>query len=217
MRPKNLLSVLWLICLTVLLCLCTDAQAADFELTPVLGYRTTSLEVSTGIGCIAVVGAPCPDRAEADDDLTLGLILGAQISPAWYFEVLLNRREAPLGMDPIICPECNTVELTLDDLETTTLQIGVQRRWQTAKIQPFVALGLGISQWTTRSLSFFEVDIDDEQPSASLAGGLMAPLNDLLALRVEARAYWFDLPDDAFLFDQDTTETELSAGLAFRW
>ncbi len=217
MRTKNLLSVLWLICLTILLCLCTDAQAAEFELTPMLGYRATSLEVSTGIACIEVAGAPCPDRAEADDDLTLGLIFDVRLSGAWFFEILLNRRETPLGVDPILCPECNTVDLALEDLETTTLHIGVQRRWQAAKVQPFVALGLGMSRWTTRSLSFFEVDIDDEQPSASLAGGLAIPFTDLLALRLEARAYWFDLPDDAFLFDQDTTETELAAGLAFRW
>lgn len=217
MRAKSLLSVLWLICLSILLCLCTDAQAADFELTPMIGYRTTSLEVSTGIACIQQVGVPCPDRAEADDDLTLGLIFDVQLNPAWYFEILLNRREAALEVDPILCPECGTLALILEDLETTTLQVGAQRRWQAGKVQPFVAFGLGLSRWTTRSLSFFEVDIDDEKPSASFAGGLTTPFNDRLALRLEARAYWFDLPDGVFLLDQDTTETELAAGLTFRW
>ena len=218
MRPKSILSFLWLITLSILIYWCTDADAADFELTPMLGYRTASLEITTGIGCIAQVGVPCPDRAMAEDDFTLGLIFNVSLSEKWSFEALLNRQDAGIAVEPFICPECNTLGLTLDDLEITTLQAGFRRQWQAGAVRPFVAVGLGLSRFAGATPArFFDIDVDDEEPSASLAAGLAVLFTNRLALRVEARTYWIDLPDENPYLVQELTETELATGLALRW
>ncbi len=199
------------------------AQSADskVEITPMIGYRTGSTEVRTGIVCIAVdeFNAPCPSTAESQDASTLGLIADFRLADQWMFEVVLNRQESELDSELIICPACDflVIDPIFDDLEIVTLHVGVQRRWRRDRFQPFVAIGAGISKLSTDSFPFGVVDIDEQRPSVSLAAGLQMPINDWLGFRLEARSYWIDLPTDEFVFTEDLVQSELGGGLTFRW
>ncbi len=214
--------MMWALILVAALGIAEPATAeSGVEITPMIGYRTGGTEVSTGIFCIAVdeFTSPCPHTAESQDGTSLGLIADFALNDRWSFEVVLNRQEADLNAELIVCEVCDflVIDPVLDDLEITTLHVGVQRRWRQGRVQPFVAIGAGISRLSTDHFRFGLIQIDEQRPSVSLAGGIQLPINDWLGVRFEARGYWIDLPTDEFPFLEDLEQSELAGGLTFRW
>ncbi|MCG8455048.1 MAG: porin family protein [Holophagales bacterium] len=203
----------------------TPVAAAEVEVTPTVGYRFSSGELIAPIGCIASIIGPCPDRADVEDSASAGITVNIGLADRWMFELLWNLHSSDLRVPVPICPFCEASALgglaealfvfPEQELDIETLQVGALRRWQVGRVQPFAAVGAGISQISVERPPFGIFDFDEDRPSSSLAGGVKIPFGSFLGLRLEARGYWIDLPSE--LSDDDLIQTELSSGLMFRW
>lgn len=195
-----------------------SAAAVELELTPIVGYSSTDYEFSQGLTCLAIF-ADCTLRGETDDGAAFGLILGVELRPRWQLELLANRQESDLdargrlvSLNPGI-PDVVFTEAV--DFEVTHLQIGASRTFGEGTLRPFVGAAVGVSR--------VEVDPGDRQVtagssedalSASAGGGVKVDLSDRLGLRLEGRAWWVDLGEEA---GGDVTQLDAAAGLVVRF
>lgn len=196
----------------------TLPAAADVTVTPMASYRTGTAEFPTGVVCAASIDFPCPSLGESDDAPAFGLIADFDFSENWAIELLVNRQSTEIVVEMPICPACLVLAVPPQDFDLTTVHLGLKRQWQAGRVQPFAALGAGITQLRSHETAdgpdYF--DFDEEGFSASVAAGLEVPLTSLLGLRFEGRAYWLELPED-ISFDDDLVQTEIGAGLSFRF
>lgn len=174
--------------------------AAEIELTPTIGYRFH--DYSPRDPRIACVAPPCDFFVDSEDGASYGLVAGYGLGGGWALELLLNRQEAEMRADSGPAP----------DLEITHLQGGLAHTWGDGTVRPFVAAAAGVSQ--VDNAAPFTLDPDADAFSLSAGGGVKIAMTDLLALRLEARGYWIDLPQRV---EEDLTQTELSVGLSFRF
>ena len=196
----------------------TSPLAAEVELTPMLGYSTGSVQLTTGIVCAADIRQPCPDSAETQDDIAFSLIADFSLSSDWWIEARVSHYESELdtGIEPIDCPACNALPSSAGDLEILSVELGMQRRWGD-RIQPFAALTAGVSKISTSHTLTEYSEVDEERPSAGLAAGILLSLGEHLGLRFEGRAHWIDLPSGGPFLDGSWTQEELAGGLTLRW
>lgn len=193
------------------------AAAAEREVTALVGYRGGSFELTTGIVCIAIAPGDCPSHARAESDATIayGAIVDLPLRRALDLELLVNRQPSRMQLDNGISPG----SLPAFDLDLTTLQAGLRRRWELAKLTPFVAFGAG---WTRidSAPSVFG-DLADTRWSASLAAGGRLDVSKRLGVRFEVRGYRVDLPDafgSTVLPDKGSlNQIEGTTGLVFRF
>ena len=174
--------------------LLASAGWAEVELTPRVGYRSGGFDVTTDIVCIqAPIQPPCPTFAESEDDLLYGLVLDVPVRRNLQLELLVDHQPTSLvfrdflGVGPASYPRA--------DLDITHVHAGVLRSWRPSSVEPFVVLGAGRS-WLRSDPVVPGVRVDWQRPSASLGAGAKIGLgsSDRLALRLEARGYWVDLP-----------------------
>lgn len=205
------------------------AAAADVELTPMVSYRTNDYRLRQDLVCIAIY-EECTMRADGQDDAAIGLVLGVNLAPGWQLEVLAGRQESETEASTrLIAPPGSAIPdilLTEDlDFEATHLQVGVLRAWGGESVKPFVGAAVGGSRVEiapARGLQPFELigrgfpfeELSEDALSASAAGGVKLYLSPRVGVRLEARGYWIDLPEDA---GGDFTQAEAAAGLILRF
>lgn len=205
-----------------LVTLLPSVALADREITPLVGLRQgPSVEFSSGIGCIALDGIRCPIFARSDGDSTaLGFLVDLPIRDRLDFELLVNRQSTELvfhdgaGVVPLEPGRAG------DDLEVTHVHVGARRSWDIGRLEPFGAIGAGFTMLESGRLPGGTVDLT--RGSASLAGGARVRLSERLGLRLEARAYRVDLPDELAPFmtrmsAEKLDQTEITTGLAVRF
>lgn len=106
--------------------------------------------------------------------------------------------------------------------EWTTAQVGLLRHWGEDRVRPFAAAALGASRFESTTQAYDRPftpgivprPVDEEVLSGSLAGGVKVGLGRHLALRLEGRGWWHDLPER---LDGALWQNEGSVGLTYRW
>ncbi len=193
---------------------------AEREITPLAGYRQGTVEFSTGIGCIALDGVRCPFFAKSEESAALGFLVDLPIGDRLDVELLLNRQATELFFHDGLGEVPRGPGNGRSGFDVTHLHAGLRRSWEFGRFEPFGAFGAGFSRLESDPL--FNGSIGVTRFSGSLAGGARVGLSDRLGLRLEARAYEVDLPDEMGPFmtrlsSESFGQTELTAGLAVRF
>ena len=195
------------------------AALAAVEVTPQVGYRSGSFEITTGVVCVQ---SPCPSFAESEDSELYGALVGIPFNDRYQFQLLVNRQPSELTF--VETPRGRSNGLAAVDLDVTHVHVGVQRSWRLAAVQPFVAGGVGQTRIEARSPLLGSIDSD--RFSGSAAAGALIPLgsDERFGLRLEARGYLVDFPEDRQLgsdyiraFQSDLTQFETTVGVTFRF
>lgn len=195
------------------------AAMAAVEVTPQIGYRSGGLEITTGVVCVQ---SPCPSFAESENSELYGAILGVPLNDVYQFELLVNRQPSELRFQDSLRGPQNG--LSAVDLDVTHIHAGIQRLWRLSKVEPFASAGAGQTQIDARSPLVGSIDF--ERFSGSVAGGVRVPLgpSDRYALRLEARGYLVDFPDDRELgrdfvrsLEGDLAQFETTFGVTFKF
>jgi opacity protein-like surface antigen len=164
------------------------ALAGSFEVTPFIGYAEGTFHLDTGVVCVQ---GPCPTFLESEDDSVAGLIVDYRLAPRLDLEIVLGHQETRLSYRTSIDSSIK-VDLPAVDLDVSHVEVGLRRRWQLGRAEPFAAIGVGMARLD--SARFIGTRIDDDRSSFSLGGGARVALSDRLALRLEARTRRIDLP-----------------------
>ena len=144
-----------------------SALAQDFEITPFIGWRTSSSleEVNTG------------ETINVNETDSFGFILSMKQSKDTTYDFLFSRQNTEL--QPSTSPS-NTESIRID-----YYQIGGTVVYHVDKLHPYVTGGLGATH-----ISPANDDLSTETKfSLSVGGGLKVPLGQRVGLRLEARGY----------------------------
>ena len=143
------------------------AQDHDYEVTPFIGWRTSSSleEVNTSASI------------DLDETSSFGIILSMKKDPDTNYDFLFSRQSTEL--------KSSTSPSNTESLRIDYYQIGGTVFYDYDKFHPFVSGGLGATH-----ISPANGDLSSETKfSLSVAGGLKFPLSQNVGLRLEARGY----------------------------
>lgn len=181
------------------------------------GYRSEGVEFAAAaespeIFCIV---PPCASgRAESRGGESFGLEVDVPIDPRHFVEVLVGRQSTELRFGtnpgfPIVFPSGRGDA----DLDLTTAQIGVGRRWEQGSLAPFAAFTAGTTRVESDAFPLATLrPVDEDSFSASVAGGVRLAAQRRFGARVQARGHWIDLPS---VLGGSTWQLELGTGLAW--
>lgn len=207
----------------------TPSAAVDVELTPMIGFRSNDYELRQDLVCITIY-EECSATADGQSGEAFGVVLGFDLRPDWQLELLANRQESEVETETRLIAPPGTgvpdVRFTEDaDFEATHLQVGVSRTWGESTVRPFLGAAVGTSrveiapverpqtlQFPSTEFPFGE--ISEDALSASVGGGIKAYFSPRIGVRLAARGYWVDLPEEA---GSDFTQAEAGAGLILRF
>jgi hypothetical protein len=169
---RHLSTMKRLLATLLLLAAAAVTRAADFEITPLIGYRVGGhfLDTSTG-----------SDR-NIQEHSSFGLALDLRTEPDTQWELTFSREdtaiESPVG----------TASVEPLDLRIDYLQLGGTYFWSEESIsgaEPYAVGGLGVTRFSP-----LRAGLDERTAfSANVGVGLRVPLAKRLALRLEGRAY----------------------------
>ncbi len=183
-----------------------------FEITPFYGY-------TWGGSIEAEDNALFAYDVEVDDSEAYGITFDFPVSRGLKVELLASRQSTQLIEDE----EMFGPDFALVDVDVSYYHVGVLYQWDTnSRIEPYVAGGLGVGM--------LEVDYpgvsDEDDFSASFAGGFKLYFSPHVGLRFDLRGYWTntdreeddwdwdDCDDDCWYGDwDDLTQTQASVGL----
>lgn len=157
--PMRFLIMLFLLWLPLM-----DANAGDFEITPIIGYTAGgSFEDTTN-----------EDDLDLDEGESAGLILSwkDKSRDGAFYELFYMHQDSSFDGD--------THEI---DLDIDYLHIGGTYGVEDGRIQPFVSGGLGVTHMDFQSGS------SEFRFSLSLGAGLKVPITDHIKFRVEGRGF----------------------------
>lgn len=211
------------IVLLVLLSAVPAAGTSGVEIVLGAGYRfgDTDFPIEAKGPLIACVTTPCILANAATDDgevipsLTVDVPLGAG---PWMIEALYTETDGDLELRSVFRPD----DLLRETYDSSTLLVGVLRSFGDGPIRPFAAAGLGVTRFEV-SAPVYERPlfpgivagrVDEEVAVASLAGGVKMDLGPRWLARLEARAFFHDLPARA---GGSLEQGELSVGLGYRF
>ena len=160
MSPHHLLSA------AILVTQLTPAFAQDFEITPFVGWRTSSSleEIDTG------------ETIDIKETSSFGIILSMKKEPDTNFDFLFSRQNTELQSSTT----SNTESLRFD-----YYQLGGTVFYPQEKLIPFVSGGLGATHISPANDSFSS----ETKFSLSVGGGVKIPFSQNVGLRLEARGY----------------------------
>lgn len=205
------------------------ATRANVEITLTAGLRSGSttfpiearVDPSSPVG-FACVTTPCllADATTGDGEVEPSLIVDVPFSRRWAVEALLTRQDGRLSLSSSRVPP--EVVLAPESWESTTAQLGLRRQWDGERLQPFAAGAVGRTWFESSSVAydrpFFPgiaaTRVDEDVFSTSVAGGVSIGLARHLALRLEARSFWHDLPER---LGGTLQQTEAGVGITYRW
>lgn len=212
----------FLMVVSALLGLVPTAAAGAVELTLAAGARwgevTYPTESTTPL--IVCVTTPCvvADASTEEGGPHLSLILDLPVAGPWMIEGLVSRWEGDMDFRadfPGGIADRGT-------FESTTVLVGLLRQWEGSRWRPFATGALGMTAFESSVPAYDQPffpgivprPVDEEVVAASLAGGVKTDLGRRLALRLEGRVYWHDLPDR---LGGVRTQQEATVGLVYRW
>ncbi len=171
-------AVCWLL-LLLLACLPTTPQAAEIEVTPILGFT---------------FGGDF-ENADEDNDLDVadaasyGVILALEDTTrvGAFYELFYSRQETHLKGDGSAFSGDSKF-----DVDISYLHIGGTYGEKQKQFHPFVSGGIGITHLSP------EQGDSETRFSMSLGGGVKVPLSERISFRFEGRGF-------ATLFDSDST------------
>jgi opacity protein-like surface antigen len=145
----------------------TPAFAQDYEITPFIGWRTSSSleEVNTGASI------------DVDETSSFGILLSMKKDLDTNYDFLFSRQSTEL--------QSSTTPSNTESLRIDYYQIGGTVFYDYDKFNPFVSGGLGATHISPANDNFSS----ETKFSLSVAGGLKFPLGQNVGLRLEARGY----------------------------
>jgi len=154
----------YLLAITILVTQLTPAYAQDYEITPYIGWRTSSSleDVETG---------ETIDLKETD---SFGIILSMKKNLDTNYDFLFSRQNTELKSSTV------TESLRID-----YYHLGGTIFYDYDKLHPFVSGGLGATHISPANDAFSS----ETKFSLSVGGGLKFPLTQNVGLRLEARGY----------------------------
>jgi opacity protein-like surface antigen len=154
----------YLLAATILVTQLTPAYAQDYEITPYIGWRTSSSleDVETG---------ETIDLKETD---SFGIILSMKKNLDTNYDFLFSRQNTELQSSTV------TESLRID-----YYHLGGTIFYDYDKLHPFVSGGLGATHISPANDAFSS----ETKFSLSVGGGLKFPLTQNVGLRLEARGY----------------------------
>ena len=154
----------YLLAITILVTQLTPAYAQDYEITPYIGWRTSSSleDVETG---------ETIDLKETD---SFGIILSMKKNQDTNYDFLFSRQNTELKSSTV------TESLRID-----YYHLGGTIFYDYDKLHPFVSGGLGATHISPANDAFSS----ETKFSLSVGGGLKFPLTQNVGLRLEARGY----------------------------
>lgn len=205
------------------------ATRASVEITLTAGLRSgdASFPIEARIDpsspvSLACITTPCllADASTGDGEALPSLIVDVPFSRQWAVEGLLSRQDGRLSLSSSRVPP--EVVLAPESWESSTAQLGLRRQWDGERLRPFVAGAVGRTWFESSAVAydrpFFPgiaaTRVDEDVFSASLAGGVSIGLARHLAVRVEARSFWHDLPER---LGGTLQQTEAGVGITYRW
>lgn len=186
--------------------------AAEFEITPFVGYRW-------GGGVDSDNSPLFTEDVEIDNDSAYGLILGLRPTRGLIVELSADRQESRFVIDS------NTLfggSSTLFDVDTTYYQVGLGYNWAPGDghVETFITGALGVASLNPDSPGAQTAT----EFSTSLGAGVKVWANPHVGFRFELRGYWADTADadscDVCVwdeFDDDLYQTEARIGLVVRF
>jgi hypothetical protein len=144
----------------------TPALAQDFEVTPFIGWRTSSSleDVNTGA------------TIDLDETSSFGIILSMKKDQDINYDLLFSRQNTELQSSTT----SNTESLRFD-----YYQIGGTVFYPQDKLHPFVTGGLGATHISPANDNYSS----ETKFSLSVGGGVRIPFSQNVGLRLEARGY----------------------------
>jgi len=164
---SNHMSRQHLLMVAILVTQLTPAFAQDYEITPFIGWRTSSSleEVDTGASI------------DLDETSSFGIILSMKKDLDTNYDFLFSRQSTEL--------QSSTTPSNTESLRIDYYQIGGTVFYDYDKFNPFVTGGLGATHISPANDNFSS----ETKFSLSVGGGLKFPLSQNAALRLEARGY----------------------------
>jgi opacity protein-like surface antigen len=145
----------------------TPAFAQDYEITPFIGWRTSSSLEEEGTGA----------TINLDETGSYGFILSMKKSPDTNYDFLFSRQDTEL--------QSTSTPGTVEPLRIDYYHLGGTIFYDADKLHPFISGGLGATH-ITPSNSIYS---SETMFSLSVGGGLKFPLTPNIGLRLEARGY----------------------------
>ena len=161
----------------------TPVAAADFELTPLAGFRLGGSfdAVESGV------------NLELDETGTYGLLLGFPLDEQSVVEVELVHQGTELSSGGLFEGE------PIFDLDIDSIMAGGRYQSDHDRVRGFVAGGLGLTRFNPHGSQW-----DDEwSVSLSLGGGALVQMGERFALRLEGRGLGSFLIDRTAVFCGD--------------
>ena len=156
-----------LLAVAVLVTQLTPAYAQDYEITPYIGWRTSSSLEEEGTGA----------TINLDETGSYGFILSMKKSLDTNYDFLFSRQDTEL--------HSSTTPSTTEQLRIDYYHLGGTIFYDSDKLHPFISGGLGATHITPANSNYSS----DTMFSLSIGGGLKFPLTPNVGLRLEARGY----------------------------
>jgi opacity protein-like surface antigen len=145
----------------------TPAYAQDYEITPFVGWRTSSSLEDADTGATI-------DLKETD---SFGIILSMKKSRDTNYDFLFSRQSTEL--------QSSTTPSDNESLRIDYYHLGGTVLYDHDQLHPFVSGGLGATHISPANDNFSS----ETKFSLSIGGGLKFPLSQNIGLRLEARGY----------------------------
>jgi opacity protein-like surface antigen len=154
----------YLLAITILVTQLTPAYAQDYEITPYIGWRTSS----------SLEDAETGETIDLKETDSLGIILSMKKNLDTNYDFLFSRQNTELKSSTV------TESLRID-----YYHLGGTIFYDYDKLHPFVSGGLGATHISPANDAFSS----ETKFSLSVGGGLKFPLTQNVGLRLEARGY----------------------------
>ena len=159
-----------------------DVQAADFEVTPILGYTFGG----------SVKDSETDDSFDFDDSVSYGVILGLRDESkkgSAFYEILYSHQPTYLKVDDKALFDKDHL-----DVDINYFHFGGRFGTDGEMVNPYVVAGVGVT--------YFDVKGGDSETkfSFSIGGGVNVPLSQHISLRFEGRGFGTVLDNDSSAF-----------------
>lgn len=154
----------YLLAITILVTQLTPAYAQDYEITPYIGWRTSS----------SLEDAETGETIDLKETDSFGIILSMKKNQDTNYDFLFSRQNTELKSSTV------TESLRID-----YYHLGGTIFYDYDKLHPFVSGGLGATHISPANDAFSS----ETKFSLSVGGGLKFPLTQNVGLRLEARGY----------------------------
>ena len=154
----------YLLAVTILLSQLAPAYAQDYEITPYIGWRTSS----------SLEDADTGETISLKETDSLGIILSMTKTPDTNYDFLFSRQNTQLQSSS-----------TSESLRIDYYHLGRTVFYDHDNLHPFVSGGLGATHISPSNDDYSSTT----RFSLSIGGGLKFPITQNVGLRLEARGY----------------------------